>query len=560
MVGLLEDLYMKYREPINLSKNNNIVNLGLYNPAINYIKLNDFVSQYFKFFYAPLTVNHLGRVKNLSFIEYSKEKVFKVENSNHKLLLSTYGTFLHEVFHSWQFYGTSLGFMNIMSIATQGSLLGYLRELDGENLVKPLHQQHRFNEPPEITHILNTFFDIEFGIALLFHPQKSEEIFKSPFFESTGHSYRYLYQEVLQLLNYTMKFKNREFSYYEEWENEFRRLEERKENLFFHGSPLLFNEFGAYEIIEGQARFQEIQYLYLMDNDFNWNMLKKAKMLEEPYNTVFEYFINYLNLQLPPNPVSKEVNLFLLVCEIALNPDIGYPNNIVNYQNFIKDINPYCRFIECLDVIKCNKDVINYVEEISFESFVYVSDFITNALNNNSMRSYYREIIKKSNSIENIDELKRKYYKLDYTNENSTNILVEYYYNNHINIVEKKYIYPEFFCWSGQYMTGKFPRFSEEKITEIMEDNSPPFISLDKDEIALYSAHQSKSGYQKFASYFFEFQTFNDLARQLIMKPGAFTFNFLWNQFKDEDKYKEYFREKFYMNTNRNFEDFMILK
>ena len=555
---MIEDLYFKFRDPLTYSSNNKYKTvLGTYDPTNNYIVLNEMISQNFKFMFMPLTYQFYNSLKSVALIDFGENDV-KLINAPDKVLLLSYATFLHETYHSWQSYGTTLGFMNIMGIAAQGALGGILREVTNNDLVKPLYIQEN---NPQIYHMVNTFFDIEFGSALLFYPNKRMEIFKSPFYVSTGHSCRYLFQEALKLIDSTLKFENDIISYYDEWEHEFQRLNDNKVDLYFNKSPMLKSDFGACEILEGQARFQELQYLYSMDSEFfNWDIFEEFKFLEEPYSTVFNYYIKYLDINFPTTPISKEVNLFLLICDIALTPDVGYPNRICDYKNFVRDINPYCRFINCMNIIKLNMSILNYVEDISFESYIYVSEFITKELNYVNLRDCYKKIISTSNSIEIVSELKLKYQEFSYNSKNSNNILVEYYYMHHLNVIENKYMYPEFFCWTGQFITGKFNKYSDQKIQEIMNNVSPPFISLGMDEkINLYSIHESKKGHNEFASYFFNYQTFNDLIRQLITKPGEFQYNYAWNKYDNDNEFMTYFKEKFKLNTNRAFEDFTFL-
>lgn len=558
---------MQKLEPLKGISNNqfNMFNfhedfLGAYNPRFNYIVLDEKVSEFYKFIYTPLRKNNIKNLIDTTFIDFSETRTEVIEKTDKDIILS-YGTYLHELYHSIQFYGSSLGFISILSNSAQGALMAILRSISDTDLVKPLYMQEQINNIPEVNHIVNTFFDIEFAVGLIFYPDKAEEIFKSPWFESTGHSYRYLYQESLMQLEQTFEYKNKWMSYYKDWKEEFKQLEAKKEPMYFFKSAMLYNIFGLQDIVEGQARFQEIQYIYSMNKEDNdWEKIKKRNLLEPMYTKVFAIFLTYLELDFPDNPLSKVVNCFLLVCDIAINPTVGYPDPIIKYEKFVTDVNPYCRFMECLSIIKKDIKILDEFENISGEVYWKVTDYILGKLNKNTIEHCWNTIVDNSNYILGIQEIQNKYIDLMYDDKNCKNILNEYYYMSHVNLIRKKIEHPEFYCWMGQYIAGESDEFDTKEILELIGENSPMFISLKKNEaLELNNIHSHRKGYEKFASYFFDYQTFIDLERQLVTQRGKFRFNYPWNQFNSEEKFKESFNGKFKLNTNRNLDDFILL-
>ena len=62
------------------------------------------------------------------------------------------------------------------------------------------------------------------------------------------------------------------------------------------------------------------------------------------YQEAFDAYIEYTQFPEPENVDSPQVAIFLLVCDLALNPGRGFPFPITAYEEFINDVDPSTRF------------------------------------------------------------------------------------------------------------------------------------------------------------------------------------------------------------------------
>ena len=119
------------------------------------------------------------------------------------------------------------------------------------------------------------------------------------------------------------------------WENEFATLRTRKEEGYYWGSDVAITQIGANQIFEGQARFAQLQYLYFASGGkLAWNDVRSMGMLKGIYGEAFESFLHLTELGWPPRIDHPVVALFLLVCDIAMNPGAGFPMPLRVFTTF----------------------------------------------------------------------------------------------------------------------------------------------------------------------------------------------------------------------------------
>ena len=104
-------------------------------------------------------------------------------------------------------------------------------------------------------------------------------------------------------------------------------------------------------------------------------------MLHGVYAKAFESFLAIADLEWPPALDHPIVGLFLLICDMAINPGAGFPFPLVYFSSFITDTDPGTRFamLSSLVRLKC-PDVITAIRDYSRTEYEHVSEQLAAAL------------------------------------------------------------------------------------------------------------------------------------------------------------------------------------
>ena len=159
------------------------------------------------------------------------------------------------------------------------------------------------------------------------------------------------------------------------WEDYVAALRSQKTKGYYHGSDVTVAPLGAREIFEGQARFVQLQYLYFASpGTLSWDAIRSKGMLDGIYGTAFQTFLQLTELEWPTSVDHPTVALFLLVCDMAVNPGAGFPMQLSCFETFIEDIDPGIRFLFlCRTVATKCPAVARIITHYSREEYVRVS-------------------------------------------------------------------------------------------------------------------------------------------------------------------------------------------
>jgi hypothetical protein len=206
---------------------------------------------------------------------------------------------------------------------------------------------------PNLNRILNNWHDMESFRWLITNPTKSSEVFIDEYFYSSGHCYEMAVGSFLWLLAATMDRDQTCVPDPRKWEEEFAQLARNGTPGFAKGSALSSPPLGALEIFEGQARFSQMQFLRGASRKWQtWTDFKVAGMFKPVYTRAFEYFCTSLGEPLPSDPKDSLVGMFLLVCDLAMNPAeflFVAPQRVSEIE---QAINPGHRFAQVCEVLK----------------------------------------------------------------------------------------------------------------------------------------------------------------------------------------------------------------
>jgi hypothetical protein len=139
---------------------------------------------------------------------------------------------------------------------------------------------------------------------------------------------------------------------------------------------------GVREIFEGQARFAQLQYLYFASGSkLRWDDVRSKGMLKGVYSSAFENFLRLTELDWPRTIDDPVVALFLLVCDIAINPGAGFPMPLRTFVTFIEDVDPGIRFLFlCRTIATKRPDLGKAITQYSKTEYAEVSQALTRLL------------------------------------------------------------------------------------------------------------------------------------------------------------------------------------
>ncbi len=106
-------------------------------------------------------------------------------------------------------------------------------------------------------------------------------------------------------------------------------------------------EVGLKLIFEGQARFSQIQYLAAMGGPELLQTYRHEGYFAPLYIDAFELFLQLTENDWPKRYDDPLIGLFLLICDLAINPTRGLPLDFEALEDLIIDVDPGARFTAC---------------------------------------------------------------------------------------------------------------------------------------------------------------------------------------------------------------------
>jgi len=221
---------------------------------------------------------------------------------------------------------------------------------------------------------VNNTLDIGYYTQIAVHPRRAAELARStPYFEGVGHSYLKAYGDVLGAIKGSCDFANDEFPDPTRWEPEWNRLRQQRCEGFVHGSMPPLARVGLFAIFEGQARFSQMQFVASSGGPALLQAYREKHYFDSPYGDAFEEFLRLTGREWPERFDSPLVGLFLLICDLAINPTRGFPLDIEYFEDFIRDVDPGARFtILCLAAAK-QPELAFAIQEFSAMEYEYVA-------------------------------------------------------------------------------------------------------------------------------------------------------------------------------------------
>jgi hypothetical protein len=445
-----------------------------------------------------------------------------------------FSTFFHETIHWWQHVGSTYGLLSSLLYPAQSHLnhkylLRIISELGPQKSIKKLNESRMGSKghiDEAINIAINNWHDLEFFRRVTVDPQGMSTYVENPYFESVGHSYKITASAVLWLLSSTMDPKLEFLPDPRDWDSHFRTLRDKKEPGFYYRSPVMVPPIGAREIFEGQARFSQIQYLHTASSgSLAWRDFDDLGMLGGVYRTAFDFYLKKTGTDWPDSPNSSVVALFLLFCDLAINPGEGFPIGIVHFPSFIHSLDPGLRFLAlCLIVREKHPKLTTAIQRYSREEYFQITNLLSKEAVDVSPAQIGRTI---EFWVEKSAECKRILQE-DRTFEFSPgNLPIRVFFARFLRFQLQKMQTPEFFCWPGWWAAGAHGRVGE--FASVFEENGALFVDkADGDVYPRVFPGRTEAALQGTFDDFHAWSASYELVRQWVVEDGPFDYNFSW--------------------------------
>jgi hypothetical protein len=451
-------------------------------------------------------------------------------------LLQAYSTYLHETIHWWQHVGSSAGL--ILSLAYPAQIHGSMEFLQTfarkVGAVKPVKAWADRELIAGNTHAdpalaaaniaVNNALDITFYKQLAFSPKVVLELMRSPYFESVGHSYFKGIGEGVHLINGSCDFANDEFPDPERWDDAYRQLYESRHPGFAHGTQVPLAEVGLRAIFEGQARFCQIQYLASMGGPELLQIYRDEGYFGPLYAEAFELFLELTGNVWPERYDAPLVGLFLLICDVAINPTRGFPLDIDALEDLIFDVDAGIRFTRlCLAAAEAPELGMG-IQTFSALEYRYVAGRLTERCGYDDPLAALKVVDDLVGDEAAVDTLMEEHRSFAFSPMNMTvRVMVAHY----IAFCRDKLERPEFFCWPGIWLAS-------DRATPDIQALFINHLSLFQDRgdtrqiFPRAMPGRREKNIKALVQGFFTSMLTYDLALQWTLQPGPFRYDFSW--------------------------------
>jgi hypothetical protein len=451
-------------------------------------------------------------------------------------LIKAYSTYLHETVHWWQHVGSTTGV--ILSLAYPTQCLGSMEQLSAViakiGPKKPLKrwadEALRGNIPADPATLqtaniaVNNALDVDFYKQFQIWPDRAQALWHNRYFESVGHSYFMAYGNTLNAIVSSCGLAAGSLPDPSGWEARYEALRVAQHEGFYHGSPIRRARVGLHDIMEGQARLAQVQFLEASGGPSEWRSYADQGYFAGIYISAFEEFVRLTQAPRPDQVSDPAVNLFLLICDLALNPFRGFPLEIEYFEDLILDLDPGARFTLLCEAAAARPDVLGAITACSADDYWTTAAILTDACGYDDPRAGLEALQKIATKDPGAVALlaERATFNYDPVNLPLRVVMAEF-----LAFASDKLRHPEFFCWPGRYAAGA-------AIT-------PEHQAIFKDHLSLFSDRadteqvfprdlpgKDPAGLREMLDVFFGSLILYDMTLQWILRDGPFRYDFKW--------------------------------
>ncbi|MFT4053860.1 MAG: hypothetical protein QM681_05095 [Novosphingobium sp.] len=450
--------------------------------------------------------------------------------------IQAHSTFLHETIHWWQHIGSTAGFIYSLALPAQCHMnVKDLRMLAkragiGKSIRQWAEAQSKENGPDRdpalgaANRTVNNTLDLEFYKILASRPGRAPELARDVYFESQGHCWQMAYGQTASILAATVDPTFAHLPGGPHWDTGFGELRKTRRPGFYHGGPIFMAPIGLHALFEGQARFLQLQYLVFAGGESSIAALREQGYLDEIYGEAFDAFLEATGWPPPARMDDPAVALFLLICDLAINPTAGFPLEIENFESFIADVDPGIRFIRLCEAARNSPDLRTMIRDYSREEYVLAGDTLAKACGYAPVLSGLEAIAAWASAVPGVSQImaERETFRFD-----GGNLAVRILLSHFVAFSRDKLTSPEFFCWTGAWTAGS--RVDEDKIALFNAHHSLFTDKADDDSIVprLWPGKDEADITEMLNSFYDSIMVY-DLTRQWILNGGPFRHDYRW--------------------------------
>jgi len=447
-------------------------------------------------------------------------------------------TSIHENIHWWQHMGSNFGFLfslaypalvhktsvNLKAIISQGILLKSILKFD-----KEYFKVNGVADIEDINEILNNFHDLEYAKSFAMDNKNILTMHNDRrFFLNIGHCYHILWGLTIDLLASTVDKEHVCLPNTDNWVEKFKVLEDKKVPGFFVDSPLhLLSPLGIKAIYEGQAIFNQIQYLRVaLNKELSFSDCENAGMLHSIYIEAFDHYLQITKFDKPDDLLDPTIGLFLLLCDVAINPNNGFPLEIYDFENFITKNDPAIRFtMMCRVIAKDPKSYRDRLVNYSKEEYIILSKKLSEAI---ACKCSYENIDMVLRWIEtkSVFEVIKEGEDLNFSEENQP---IRLMFSRYYRFQEDKKKYPNVLCWFGYHSTSANKNIEFKIVDSLYKKHHALFVDDFDGEVkpTIFEGVNKENIVESFDK-FYGFNIIYDIILKWIYEEGEFKYDYDW--------------------------------
>ena len=372
--------------------------------------------------------------------------------------IQAYSTYIHETVHWWQHVGSTSGLLLSLSYFSQcHSTMGELREcLKKFGPIKPLKrwtdqvlQDEGWNAQEKLlpaNFAVNNALDVFYYKSYAFRPREAIQwMIKQNHFEDIGYTYSIVYGMLIGLVSDVIDPDFAFLQSIEQLNDETLRLHEEGYEGFKKGSNVHLPYVGLQAIYEGQARFIQLDFLNRARTEpLTCEEWRAEGYLSGIYVEAFESFLKLTDTNWPSSLFDPIVPLFLLVCDLSINPTRGIPFEVGPFKNLIHHVDVGIRFAEFCFAIKAAPHLKTAINDLSLEEYVEVSAELCEARGYDHPMAALEEVVRWIEEYPSVQKLMEEHRTFEFKPEN---LNVRVFLSHYISMCADKYDNPHFF-WS----------------------------------------------------------------------------------------------------------------
>jgi hypothetical protein len=486
--------------------------------------------------------------------------------------VQAFSTYLHENIHWWQHVGSHLGF--IISINYPAVAHAAHRDLskllaNGEKYKPIATYDHLLGDGGTHQHsnqlvniLLNNWYDTYYAKLFIWDNKEVNAIAQDRrFFLSVGHSFHILWLTSLTTLAATV---DPDFAFLPnapQWHEEFKRLEQQRAIGFVADAGFTISPLGTKALFEGQARFNQLQYLAIaLDNRFSYTDFEAERMLDGIYVEAFNIFLKITSIPRPDNLNNSVVGLFLLLCDIAINPTDGFPVDVPFFDTFIVSNDPGLRFkMLCNAVAENSSRWLARIVRYSAEEYRQLSEELSQKIVCLPPLRGSEVVAGWAVQHESVRQLMREEQEMNFSPHN---LSIRLFFSKYIRFQQDKAKYPNVFCWPGKSMTSEASsELTPELVKHLFDKHRALFIEHGDGEIRpiLFDGYPEENIREAFNA-FYESNVSYDMIAKWLHEDGPFSYEYDWLTSKlDKAQLKDWVRNSFKIQFGLYPEDLTVL-